>query len=84
MNDVYRVSIGTNSNFKYVSVVYLGMEVVDDQVSGEYDTLELLPEWVRSRIATLSMLSCNPPTETVEGVGRRITKNTYWVQKPDS
>jgi len=84
MRDCYRVYVGGMPNPTHVSVMYLGMELVDDELSGEYDGLEYLPKWMQSRLATLSMLNYEPPTETIEGVGRRIAKYTYWVQKPDS
>lgn len=83
MSDLYRVAINEKVRPPRMTIMYLGMEVVDDTISGEYYDSELLPEWVKGRLATLSMLSYIPPTENVEGVGRRISKNIYWVQKPD-
>ena len=56
---------------------------VDEAVEGTYDDLDSLPKWIQERVALLSMLSYKPPTVTVEGVGRRISKDTYWVHRPD-
>jgi len=76
----YRVSIGK----PYIEVLSLDLENVDDDLNGVYDDLSDLPTWMQERIAMLSMLSFTPPTETVPGVGRRISEVTYWVEKPDS
>lgn len=66
-----------------VDVLSLEMRDVDDPLNGTYDELSDLPQWMQERIAMLSMLSYEPPTETVPGVGRRISEYTYWVEKPD-
>lgn len=77
----YRVAISQQA---FVDVLSLDMQDVDDTLNGMYDDLSDLPSWMQERIAMLNMLSFKPPTETVDGVGRRITEFTYWVQKPDS
>ena len=41
--------------------------------------LKDLPVWVQERIAVLDMRSYEPPTEYVTGVGRRISKDTFWI-----
>ena len=76
----YRVAIGK----QFIEVLSLDLETVDDDLNGMYDDLSDLPTWMQERIAMLSMLSFKPPTETVPGVGRRISEITYWVEKPDS
>mgnify|MGYP006982495615 FL=1 len=38
-----------------------------------------LPEWIQKKVAVLSTLSYEPPTEYVKGVGRRISRYVYWV-----
>ena len=38
-----------------------------------------LPDWVQKRVAVLSTMSCEPPTEYVNKIGRRISENIYWV-----
>lgn len=80
-SDYYRLHF--DSKKCRIEVMYLGMDSVDDLMSGVYDSVEQLPDWVQERLATLSMLSYEPPTELVKGVGRRINERTYWVEKPD-
>jgi hypothetical protein len=44
-------------------------------------TLSGLPEWMQGRVTVLNMLTQTPPSEPVEGVGRRISADIYWVVK---
>jgi hypothetical protein len=41
--------------------------------------LDSLPEWMHRRLAVLSIMPYAPPTETISGVGRRMSKHVYWV-----
>ena len=79
--DYYRVAFSLTTD--KINVMYLGIELVDDSLSADYDSVEQLPKWMQERLAILSMLSYEPPTEIVDGVGRRINKSIYWVEKPD-
>lgn len=38
-----------------------------------------LPQSVLDRLYVLNMRSCIPPTEYIDGVGRRISKDVFWV-----
>lgn len=38
-----------------------------------------LPPNVLDRLAVLNMRSYTPPTEYIDGVGRRISKDVFWV-----
>lgn len=75
---IYRVSICPDG----VDVICFGMGV-DTVHDGHYINADVLPKWVQERLAVLMMMSYAPPTEEVEGVGRRISRNVYWVYKPD-
>jgi len=79
-NNAYRIDIGSTGR---VEVLCFGIESIDTELEGYYDSLQDLPKWVQERIALLSMLKSEPPTEDVEGVGRRISVSTYWVYKPN-
>ncbi len=76
-DNIYRVNV--DGVIGHVRVACIGLESVDAIVDGNYDGIESLPDWMREKITLLSMLSCTPPTEPVEGVGRRINDETYWV-----
>lgn len=79
---VYRVNVSYGDGT--VSVISFGIENVDSDEDATYDSMQELPQWIQERIAVLSMLSHEPPTENVEGVGRRINKSVYWVYKPST
>lgn len=79
-DNAYRISLQHNGR---VEILCFGIESIDTELEGYYDSLQDLPKWVQERIALLSMLKHEPPTEEVEGVGRRINVSTYWVYKPN-
>ena len=74
---VYRVVI--NDETKLVHVISFGMERVDVSPERVYDGVNGLPEWMQEGIALLMMTSAEPPTNEVDGVGRRIDETTYWL-----
>ena len=75
--NIYRVSVCPDG----VDVICFGMGV-DTIHDGHYINADVLPKWVQERLAVLMMMSYTPPTEEVEGVGRRISRDVYWVYKP--
>jgi hypothetical protein len=75
---IYRVSVCPDG----VDVVCFGMGV-DTMHDGHYINVDVLPKWVQERLAVLMMMNYTPPTEEVESVGRRISRDVYWVYKPD-
>jgi hypothetical protein len=77
-DSIYRVSVCTDG----VDVVCFGMGV-DTIHDGHYINVDVLPKWVQERLAVLMMMTYTPPTEEVESVGRRISRDVYWVYKPD-
>lgn len=77
-DSIYRVSIFPDG----VDVVCLGLESVDSCLEGHYDRIDDLPNWVKERLAVLNMIPVIPPTQEVEGVGRRISGHVYWVFAP--
>jgi hypothetical protein len=57
------------------------MEGVDMTVEGVYDSVDELPEWMQRKLAILNMLRVAPPMRTVDGIGKRIDKDTFWVYR---
>jgi hypothetical protein len=74
---VYRVVLSNET--KLVHVISFGMEGVDVSPERVYDGVNGLPEWMQEGIALLMMTSAEPPTNEVDGVGRRIDETTYWL-----
>ncbi len=60
-----------------LTVLCLGLEVTSHD--GTYSKIEDLPEWMRKKLHVLSMMDYKPPTKTVEGIGRRISRDVFWV-----
>jgi hypothetical protein len=75
-DNVYRVYVNPHTNAVEVSCI--GMEV-DSAVSGEYPLVDDLPLWMQEKVALLMMTPLDKPTSEVEGVGRRIDGNVYWI-----
>ena len=74
----YRISFNQKGG---VEVTCFDLENVDSELEGYYDEVSALPTWVQERIAVLAVCSPNPPTPTVEGIGRRISEGIYWIYK---
>ena len=79
-DNIYRVSIFPDG----ADVVCFGLESVDSQLEGHYDDVNALPDWVKERLAVLNMIPATPPTNEVEGIGRRISGHVYWVFAPSA
>ena len=77
-NNTYRVFISPRG----VDIVCFGIESIDSQCEGHYDKVDDLPCWVKQRLAVLMVLSFTPPTQELEGVGRRISEKVFWVFAP--
>jgi hypothetical protein len=73
-------------------ITCIGIDCVDSDVQGLYDSFDMLPEWVRGKVAVLMLLEpCNldsHPTRDpqIEGVGSRFTKrdeeggtDSFWI-----
>ena len=78
-NNIYRVSMG---GLPYIDVMCLGDGFVDSLCDGEYYGVDALPDWVKERIAILMLCHTEPPMPTIDGVGRRISENIFWVFAP--
>jgi len=79
-DNTYRISVFPDG----VDVVCFGLESVDSVLEGHYDRIDDLPDWVKERLAVLNMMSPSPPTNSVDGVGRRISAHVYWVFAPSA
>lgn len=79
-DNTYRVSVFPDG----VDIVCFGLESVDSQLEGHYDRIDDLPDWVKERLAVLNMMPPTPPTNSVDGVGRRISAHVYWVFAPSA
>ena len=75
---MYRVCITPNR----VSVMNFDVTDMDVCLDKAYNRVDDLPNWVKERLAVLMMTSPTPPTDPVDGIGRRISENIFWVIVP--
>ena len=63
----------------YVIVQSLEGSGVESDMEGRYNSVDDLPAWMQERLAILMLMSPKPPTEHVQGVGRRISQYIFWI-----
>ena len=57
-NKIYRVSIDNGS--KCVKITPIGINGIDNQAEGWYDSVDVLPRWVQEKMALLMMSDAQP------------------------
>jgi len=48
-------------------------------VEDTYDSVDALPTWMQRKIATLMIFDPAKVNEEIKGLGRRISKGTFWL-----
>ena len=48
-------------------------------VEDTYDSVDGLPEWMQRKIATLMIFDPAQVNDEIKGLGRRISKGTFWL-----
>ena len=66
-----------------VKVDLIGLETLDYDLKHYYASVDELPNWVQEKLALLMLTSAKPPTKDVDGVGRKISENIFWVYPPE-
>jgi len=51
-------------------------------VDGDYP-YDMVPDWVKDRVAALYITAPPPPPQPIDGIGVRINENTFWVEAPE-
>jgi hypothetical protein len=62
-----------------VDVMHVGLDALLPKVNDRYIYTQGLPNWVREKIAILSMTNEPHPT-SVPNVGTRINQNVFWLE----
>lgn len=59
----------------------LGIPISPHKVFGHGAEMPIadLPDWIARRVAVLHTMTYEPPTEYIDKIGRRISKNVYWI-----
>jgi hypothetical protein len=74
---IYRIQINGDNTVE--TTCYEMLDAFDPELKKYYETLDDLPKWVQDKLAVLMLLDHTKVNEEVEGVGRRINENVYWV-----
>jgi len=69
----YRVQMHTDGR---VSISSWGLA---KDVEDTYDSVDELPAWMQRKIATLMIFDPDKVNEEIKGLGRRISKGTFWL-----
>jgi predicted RNA-binding protein with PIN domain len=69
----YRVQVKADGR---VSVSSWGLA---KDVEDTYDSVDVLPEWMQRKIATLMIFDPEKVNDEIKGLGRRISKGTFWL-----
>lgn len=76
---IYRVLLkGERAN---VVCIDMPIDYLSEAICREYDRFEQAPQWLQDRVLALRMLTEGPPTGWVDGVGRRVSEDVFWVVK---
>lgn len=78
---VYRIVVRGSSS---LTIMCLGLESVDSLLRESYDSFDDLPDWVKDRLAVLSIMPIPPPRTEIDGVGMRISDRVFWVYAPNN
>lgn len=73
-NNFFRVYIHPVTNATEVTCI--GMNCVDSDASGNYDTLSSVPTWMQRKIAVLKFMGKD---RVIEHIGRMLDDDTFWV-----
>ena len=75
----YHVIIRKDTETVHVSCI--GMECIDNELLGAYDSIDKLPEWMQGRLAVLYITSKKEAdwVRAVDGIGKRLRENEYLV-----
>lgn len=74
---LWRVTLKPGAPIQAVSI---DMPISDeDGTEHSFADWDALPEWMQDRIRALGMITGKPPTDWIDGIGRRMSDDVYWV-----
>jgi hypothetical protein len=74
---VYRVKIEEDNSIQ--TTCYEMIDAFKPQLKNSYESVDELPKWVQDKLSVLMLLDPSKQNEEVEGVGRRIREDIFWV-----
>ncbi len=79
---IYRIVIHDDNGV--TTTCYEMLDNFAPELKSFYETVDELPKWVQDKIAVLMLLDHTKQNQEVENVGRRISKDIYWVFKGET
>lgn len=79
---IYRLVIHDDGGV--TTTCYEMLDAFAPELKSFYENVDELPKWVQDRIAVLMLLDHTKQNQEVENVGRRISKDIYWVFKGEA
>ena len=77
---IYRLEIHDRTG-EVITDCYDLLENFAPELKRSYNNINDMPKWAQEKIALLMVLDPSKVNEEVVGVGRRITRNVYWLYK---
>ena len=74
---IYRVCL--NSDGSVQTTCYEMLDAFNPELKSHYESVDELPKWVQDKLAVLMLLDPDKVNEEIESVGRRISKDIFWV-----
>jgi len=78
---VYRLDIQDDGSV--LTDCYDLLENFNPELKKVYTCIDELPKWVQDKLAVLLLLDYNKNNKDIPNIGRRITKNIFWVYPRD-
>ena len=78
---VYRLDIQDDGSV--LTDCYDLLENFNPELKKGYECIDELPKWVQDKLAVLLLLDYNKNNKDIPNIGRRITKNIFWVYTRD-
>jgi hypothetical protein len=80
---IYRVSIHDRTG-QVNTDCYDLLENFAPELKMRYDTINEMPNWAQAKLAVLMVLDPMKVNNDIEGVGKRISRNVYWLYKENA
>jgi hypothetical protein len=74
---IYRICL--NSDGSVQTTCYEMLDAFNPELKSHYESVDELPKWVQDKLAVLMLLDPEKVNEEIESVGRRISKDIFWV-----
>ena len=81
-NDVIRVEFSPDHQWQ---IEVTAFELDPDQfgLDNWYKSVDYMPKWIQDKLRKLQIMPSPPPEHNIDGIGRRMGANVFWVYPDD-